>query len=78
MVLIDPEVGVHVFEVKGVTLEQVEALEAGGILRILYRTPVARPHNVLKQARDAMIDVKDATARVICGDLRLGLTGGER
>lgn len=71
VVLIDPEVGVHVVEVKGVTLDLVEALEAGGILRIRYRTPVARPHNVLKQARNAMFDVKDATARAFGGDLRL-------
>lgn len=71
IVLIDPEVGVHVVEVKGVTLDQIESVQAGGVLRIRYRGPTPRAANVLKQARDAMFDIKDATARAFGGDLRL-------
>lgn len=71
VVLIDPEVGVHVVEVKGVTLDQVEVVEAGGVLPIRYKKPTARSSNVLKQARDAMFAIKDATARAFSGNLRL-------
>ena len=35
-VLIDPIAGVHVVEVKGVTLGQIEAIEPGGLLKIRY------------------------------------------
>jgi hypothetical protein len=71
VVLIDPEVGVHVFEVKGVSLGQVEAIEAGGQLRIRYATGV-RTRSPVAQVRNAMFDVKDATARAYAGaDVRL-------
>src|SRR5436309_1861478 len=40
IVLIDPEIGVHVVEVKGITLDQIESLEAGGQLRIRYDNAV--------------------------------------
>jgi hypothetical protein len=70
VVLIDPEVGVHVFEVKAVALDQIEAMEAGGQLRIRYATGV-RARNPIAQVRNAMFDVKDATARAFAGELRL-------
>ena len=58
--LIDPEIGVHVFEVKGITLDQIEVLDAGGQLSIRYRNGVRR-RNVIAQVRTAMFDIKDAT-----------------
>jgi hypothetical protein len=70
VVLIDPEVGVHVIEVKGVALDQVEGLEAGGQIGIRYAARV-RVGNPLTQARNAMFDIKDATARAFDGDVRL-------
>src|SRR5438270_7975613 len=44
-VLVDPVAGVHVGEVKGVTLDQVEAIEPGGLFVIRYRGLVPRPKN---------------------------------
>ncbi len=69
MVLIDPEIGVHVFEVKGMTLDGIEEIEAGGHLRIRYYNG---PKSVspIAQVRNAMFDIKDATARTIDGDVR--------
>ena len=59
IVLVDPVVGVHVIEVKGVTLQQVEEIEPGGQLRIRYRTNVS-DRNVIAQVRKAMFDIRDA------------------
>lgn len=70
LVLIDPEVGVHVLEVKGVSLDQVEGLEAGGQVRIRYATGV-RTRSPIAQVRNAMFDIKDATARAFDGEVRL-------
>ena len=68
--LIDPEVGVHVFEVKAVALDQIESLEAGGQLRIRYESNV-RAINPVVQVRNAMFDIKDATVRAFAGEVRL-------
>lgn len=70
IVLIDPEIGVHVFEVKGVTLDQIEGLEAGGQLRIRYATNI-RTRSPIVQVRNAMFDIKDATVRAFGDDVRL-------
>lgn len=69
-VLIDPEIGVHVFEVKAMPLEQIESLEAGGQLRIRYAAGV-RSRNPVAQVRNAMFDIKDATVRAHEADVRL-------
>jgi hypothetical protein len=67
IVLVDLVAGLHVVEVKGVTLDQIEALEAGGQFRIRYngalqsKTPFA-------QVRHAMFDVKDAVERSYAGE----------
>jgi len=70
LVLIDPEIGVHVLEIKGVTLDQIEGMEAGGQLRIRYSSGIRRI-NPINQVKNAMFDVKDATVRAFGGDVRL-------
>jgi hypothetical protein len=70
IVLIDPEIGVHVFEVKAMVLDQIESLEAGGQLRIQYNANT-RTRNPIAQVRNAMFDIKDATVRAFGGDVRL-------
>ena len=72
IVLIDPEVGVHVFEVKAIALDQIESLEAGGQMRIRYPMNV-RNANPIVQVRNAMFDIKDATVRAFGGEIRLPL-----
>src|SRR3954465_15257827 len=68
-VLVDPVAGVHIAEVKGVHLGQVEAIEPGGLLQIRYGGLVHKPKNPVVQARNAMFDVRDATARSFDGEL---------
>lgn len=71
LVLIDPRIGVHVLEVKGIALDQIEGLDAGGVLRIRYPSGV-RPRSAIAQARSAMFDIKDAAARHYAhGELRI-------
>src|SRR4051794_38627780 len=60
VVLVDPVAGIHVVEVKGVTLDQVEAIEPGGLLNIRYGGLVVPPKNPVAQARNAMFDIRDA------------------
>ena len=62
--LTDPEIGVHVFEVKGMTLDGIEEIEAGGHLRIRYFNGV-RSISPIAQVRNAMFDIKDATTRAM-------------
>jgi hypothetical protein len=70
-VLIDPVAGVHVVEVKGVSLGQIEAIEPGGMFQIRYGGLVHKPKSPIVQARNAMFDVRDATARSFDGELTL-------
>jgi hypothetical protein len=70
LVLVDPEVGVCVFEVKAISLDQIESIEPGGILLIRYRGKIQR-RNVVLQVRTHMFDIKDATARVYNGELTI-------
>jgi len=70
VVLIDTEAGVHVVEVKGVSLDQVEAVEAGGQFHIRYSNGVSKK-NPFAQVRNAMFDIKDATERALSGELLL-------
>jgi len=71
LVLVDPEVGINVFEVKAVNLDQIESIEPGGILLIRYHGSRPRPSNVVAQVRTAMFDIKDATARTFVGELTI-------
>ena len=70
VVLVDPVAGVHVVEVKGVSLGQIEAIEPGGLFKIRYARGTSSK-NPVSQARNAMFDVRDATARSFDGDLTL-------
>lgn len=70
IVLIDPEVGVHVIEVKALSLAQIEAIEPGGVLVIRYAQGTRR-RNAIAQVRSAMFDIKDATARAFEQDLTI-------
>jgi len=70
LVLVDPEVGVNVFEVKAVNLDQIDTIEPGGILVIRYQNR-PRKSNVVAQVRTAMFDIKDATARAFAGELTI-------
>src|SRR3954468_18507691 len=58
-VLVDPVAGVHVVEVKGVTLDQVESIEPGGLLNIRYCGLVNSPMNPVAQARNTMFHIRD-------------------
>jgi hypothetical protein len=70
VVLIDPEVSVHVFEVKAMPIDRIDGIEAGGVLCIRYATGLKKA-NPIAQVRAAMFDIKDATARAYAGDLRI-------
>jgi len=70
-VQIDPVAGIHVVEVKGVRLDQVEAIELGGLLQIRYDGLVHKSKSPFAQARNAMFDVRDATVRSFEGELTL-------
>jgi hypothetical protein len=68
--IIDPRSGVHTVEVKGVRLEQVLAVQAGGAIEIEYdRTRTRKDPS--KQARQAMFDIKDASTRHFNGELNV-------
>jgi hypothetical protein len=70
IVLIDPEIGVHTFEIKGMTLDGIESIEAGGQLRIRYANGV-RNRSPINQVRTAMFDIKNATERALDCDVRI-------
>src|SRR5689334_8985776 len=55
-VLVDPVAGVHVVEVKGVTLDQIEAIVPGGLFRLRYAGGL-RDKNPIAQVRMAMFDI---------------------
>jgi hypothetical protein len=68
--LIDPIAGVHLIEVKGYALDQIEGIEPGGLLKVRYyggsdtKSPVA-------QVRKAMFDIKNAAEQASPSDLTL-------
>jgi hypothetical protein len=62
IVTIDPYSGVHVLEVKGVTLDRVQAVRAGGAVEIDYGHNVSRK-DPSRQARNAMFDIKNAASK---------------
>jgi len=70
VVLIDPEIGVSVVEVKAMALNQIESIEPGGVLLIRYQSSIRR-RNAIAQVRTAMFDIKDATARAYANDLSI-------
>lgn len=70
VVLVDSIAGVHVIEVKGHDLSQIEAIDPGGQLRFRYQNGV-QARNPIAQVRNAMFDVKNATEQSYEGDLSL-------
>ncbi len=69
--VLDPASGLHVVEIKGVTLSQVRAIYAGGAIEIAYDSGVVR-RDPSRQARQKMFDIKDAATRNFGGDLNIG------
>ena len=70
LVLIHPELGVHVIELKAVSLDQIERVEAGGMCEFQYRGGL-RKKNPEGQAFNAMFAIKDATQAVLERDARV-------
>lgn len=70
-VVLDPVAGVHVVEVKGVRLDQVEAIEPGGLLQIRYDGLVHKAKSPVAQARLAMFDIKNAAERAFENELTI-------
>lgn len=70
VVLIDPVAGVHVIEVKGHDISQIEAIEPGGQIRFRYDCG-GKVRNPLAQVRSAMFDIKNAAEKSFEGDLEL-------
>jgi hypothetical protein len=69
LVVIDPASGVHVIEVKGVSLEQIERV-VGGEIRLRYpgRT---RAKNPINQVRAAMFDIKHNVERILQAEVEV-------
>ena len=63
LVVLDPGSGVHVIEVKGIALENIEGVVAGEI-RIRY-PGVAVTRNPIRQVRSAMFDIKNSVERAL-------------
>ncbi len=59
VVVVDLIAGLHVVEVKGVSLEQIEAIDPGGQFRVRYGAN-GNGTNPFAQVRKAMFDIKDA------------------
>ncbi|MEX1026861.1 MAG: hypothetical protein WD049_02470, partial [Candidatus Paceibacterota bacterium] len=70
LVLVDATAGLHVIEVKGHDLQQIEAIEPGGQLRFRYELG-SRTRNPVAQVRGAMFEVKNATEQAFDGELVL-------
>lgn len=70
VVLVDPLAGIHVIEVKGHELSQIEGLEPGGQIRFRYDSGT-RTRNPVTQVRNAMFDIKNATEQSLAGELVL-------
>ena len=70
VVLVDTIAGVHVIEVKGHVLAQIESIEPGGQLRFRYENG-ARTRNPIAQVRSAMFEIKNTTESFCEGELVL-------
>ncbi len=70
LVLIDPEVGVNVIEVKSMKINDVESIEAGGTILLKYRGRTIRNH-VIHQVRAAMFDIRVETEGLFSGEFTL-------
>lgn len=72
VVLIDAVAGVHVIEVKSTGLDQIEAIQAGGVLRIRYASGY-QEKSPISQVRKAMFDIKNAAEQSHPGEFSLPL-----
>lgn len=70
IVLVDTTAGIHVIEVKGHDLSQIEGIEAGGQIQFRYRNGVTAK-NPVTQARLAMFDIKNSIQKRFDGELIL-------
>lgn len=70
VVLVCPVAGIHVVEVKGIALDDIQALDPGGQFVIQYSSG-ARSRNPFAQVRNALFDVRDAVQRMYANDLTL-------
>ncbi len=68
--ILDPNFGLHVIEVKGVDIDQVRSVVAGGAIEISYGTRTSR-RDPSRQARQAMFDIKDSASRHFNGELNV-------
>lgn len=68
IVILDPHSGLHVIEVKGIDVDQVRSVLAGGAIEIAYASGVSRK-DPSRQAKQAMFDIKDAASRHFQGEL---------
>ena len=62
IVLIDPAIGVHVFEVKGMDISKVGLVEPGGGMQFQYKSGLVTK-NPIVQVRQAMFDIRDSVVR---------------
>jgi hypothetical protein len=70
VVLVDTIAGIHIIEVKGHNLQQIEAIEPGGQICFRYENGNSK-RNPVTQARNAMFDIKNATEQSFEGELEL-------
>lgn len=70
VVLVDTIAGVHVIEVKGHNLAQIEGIDPGGQLRFRYENGT-RTRNPVAQVRSAMFDIKNVTEQSLDEELLL-------
>jgi hypothetical protein len=70
IVIVDPKSGLHVVEVKGVAIDQVRGVQAGGAIEISYGPNVSRK-DPSRQARTKMFDIKNAASKFFDGELHL-------
>src|SRR5690606_30712382 len=70
LVLVCPIAGLHVLEVKGISLDDISGIEPGGQFVVRYASG-ARSRNPFAQVRNAMFDIRDAAQRAFDGEFTL-------
>lgn len=70
VVLVDPIAGLHVLEVKGHDLSQIDGIDPGGQVRFWYEDRIKKLNPVF-QARSALLDIKSAVEKAYVGDLKM-------
>ncbi len=70
LVIVDPVIGVHLIEVKGLSLDNILQIDAGGICHFRYGQHVDKKNPIL-QVRNAMFDVRDAVRNSYNDELQI-------